>query len=146
MTRRGGYSLLQTIVYLALFILISVLVTNSLLTLMRVLSAAQVKSDVTNNAAFAIGRMEREIRRAKSVSAITADNLTLDTGTRFFRSAGALKESYGGANEALLTETRFNLSSLSFYATSSVKSELVSFSFGLENERFFGSALLRGSY
>lgn len=146
MKDQKGFSLIETIIYLGLLLIISVVVSNGLLTLMRAFGAAEMKSDLTNNATLASQRMEREIRRARSVSAITIGDLTLDTGARFCLSAAVLKENCGSANEAPLTETRFNLSSLSFYATSSAKSKLVSFAFVLGGERFFGSALLRGSY
>ncbi|HEY0980358.1 MAG TPA: prepilin-type N-terminal cleavage/methylation domain-containing protein [Candidatus Paceibacterota bacterium] len=79
-----GYSLLELLVYVALFAMISVLLVHSLVVLMRTYASAQGFRRLQNNGELIIERITREVRDAESISTGTfgthPGTLTLASG------------------------------------------------------------------
>lgn len=68
----NGYAIIEIVIYIALFTMISIVLINSLLTAMK--SFAEVESDhaIALSATTALERMSREIRGAESVDVGTS--------------------------------------------------------------------------
>jgi type II secretory pathway pseudopilin PulG len=63
----GGYSLVETVVYVGLFITLSTVLVGSLLGMFRAYTALRVNDDLLDSAHVSIERMSREIRNAVSI-------------------------------------------------------------------------------
>lgn len=66
--KNGGYSLLELIIYIALFAVISVLIVRSLVTVMKTYAKAQNYRRLQNNGELVMERITREIRNSKSIT------------------------------------------------------------------------------
>ncbi|MFZ4500056.1 MAG: PilW family protein [Minisyncoccia bacterium] len=67
----AGYSLLELLIYIALFAMISVLLVHSLVVLMRTYANAASFRRLQNNGELIIERITREVRDAESISSGT---------------------------------------------------------------------------
>ena len=65
--RNKGYSLIEMIVYLAIFTSVSVLVINSFIIVLGSFSATRTNRDLLESGAVVVERIAREIRQAESV-------------------------------------------------------------------------------
>ncbi len=65
--RSGGFSLIETIVYIALFVLISTVLVGTLFGLLRAYTDLRVNDDLLDSAHVSMERMMREIRDAASI-------------------------------------------------------------------------------
>ncbi len=72
-TLQSGVGLIETIIYLALFITISVVLIGSLFGMMRSYTQTRIDNDLTDSAHVAVERMTREIRGALSIDTTTSD-------------------------------------------------------------------------
>ena len=75
-SKSGGYSLIELVIYLAIFIGISVVIIHSLVSIMRTYATAESYRRLQNNGELAMERIVREVRQANS---ITAGASTFDT-------------------------------------------------------------------
>lgn len=66
--RNRGYSLLELIIYIALFAVISVLLVRSLVTVMKTYAKAQNYRRLQNNGELVMERITREVRASKSIA------------------------------------------------------------------------------
>lgn len=69
--RVAGYSLIELLIYVALFAMISVLLVHSLVVLMRTYANANGFRRLQNNGELIIERITREVRDAESISSGT---------------------------------------------------------------------------
>ena len=69
-----GYSLMELLIYVALFSILSVVIVNSLVTVMKTYNAAQAYRRLQSNGELVMERMTREIRSANSITAATYDS------------------------------------------------------------------------
>lgn len=110
LSAQTGYSLLELLIYIALFTIISVLLIRSLVVIMRTYASAQANRRLQNNGEVILERISREVRDAKSISSgtfsVSPGTLTLigDDGTVSFAVVnGALEINDGGTVGALST-------------------------------------------
>ena len=68
---QSGYSLLELVVYIALFIVISIVIINSLITVMKTYSTANGYRRLQSNGELVMERVVREIRQASAVGSST---------------------------------------------------------------------------
>ncbi len=66
--RQSGYSLLELVIYLGLFALISVVMIHSLLTVMRTYAQAAAFRSLQTNGELVMERVTREIRQASTIT------------------------------------------------------------------------------
>jgi type II secretory pathway pseudopilin PulG len=66
--RQQGYSLIELIIYLAIFIVLSVILINSLVSAMRTYATAESYRVLQNNGELIMERLTREVRDADSIS------------------------------------------------------------------------------
>jgi type II secretory pathway pseudopilin PulG len=169
-----GYALAETVVYLALFIILSIAVVNSLVTIIQIFTEIRSNRNLLDAGSGAMERMSREIRNATSVDGnssldtspgILILNTTTDDGTlkttKFATSASLgleLYESEGGGTPLTLTGDLMGqgitVSSLTFTKISTGKSTAVKIILTVENSQnskkpkqtFNDTVVLRRSY
>ncbi len=73
-----GFSLIEILIYIAIFSFLSIVVINSLIVMMKSFAETAVQADFVQTSQ-ALERMSREIRQAKSIAAISTSDLTLNS-------------------------------------------------------------------
>lgn len=163
--KKGGYSLVETIVYIALFCVLMAAIIWSLASVVRAYQKMKAIRNVENSAVAAMDRMEREIRDADSVnssqSTFGTSNgvLTLNgntpTGTaetlKFYLTNGVVYVDQNGTQLGPLTFSNVKVSALTFNYFSNTNSSGVKISMTMQASstpasNFYDSAVLRGSY
>jgi len=128
--KQGGYSLIELIVYLALFSALSITFIYSLLVSMKTYTAAQGYRSVQNNAELALERITREIRGASSISGTAcptgastlsvsgtdASNTPYSVSFGFSNSAVTLSTNGGSATAVTTSEVVVNSATFCTYA------------------------------
>lgn len=79
-TLTSGYSLIELLVYIAIFVFISILLINGLLSVMRTHTTSQAYRRLQHNGELVLERITREVREASNI----------DTGSVFDTSPGTL--------------------------------------------------------
>lgn len=157
---KRGSSLLEIIVYLAMFTVLSTVIVNSLLISMRLYKDARTNREFTEQGSLAMERISRSVRSASAVNVASSTLgtspgvlvLTNGTSTTMFDvSSSALRLTENGAVSGNLTAGRISVSSLIFYyysATStSVKTDIrLTDSVSGRSESFSTTNILRNAY
>lgn len=158
-----GYTLIELLTYIAIFIALSVLLLQSLVTAVRIYAASQGTRSIASSADLALDRITREIRNATSISSEsvfdTASGKLVLSGTSddgsvhsvtFAAENGALKITDNGTTSLLTSEgiqvSEFGVSHISNGGSNGARIVLT-----LETVRgqsqhatFYASALTRG--
>ncbi len=163
-----GYSVVEILVYLAIFTAVSVLVINSYIVMMGSFSATRSNRDILESGSTIMERVSREIRQAKNID---VTNSTLNA------SAGALQLNTTDANNVARTAKvvlvngvvnlysdgvlvgalggqNINTTSLIFRRIVTTNGEAVKIELTIQNtrgkinqtENFYDTIILRGSY
>lgn len=157
-SKKGGYSLLELVVYVALFAVISVVLVRSLLTVMKTYARAQAYRQLQNNGELVMERIIREVRDAESITggtynsspgAITLTNAQINTTVGFTVADRAVVVTTEGV-PAVLSSENVRVDSLVFrvlttpYGTG-VKTELLLSTSGNPSvsAAFYSTTLLR---
>ncbi len=166
---KRGYSLIEIVVYIAIFSLLSIAVINSLIVTMKSFSASRTNRDLQENGFSAMERMSREVRGAISVSAITTGaiggakgDITLNTtdqsGTaktvRFTVSGNALQLYENGSLSGNLTGGNSQVTDLVFNQITIGTETAIKITISIKDlrspsgatETFYDSIIMRGSY
>ncbi len=164
----GGYALPEVIVYLTLFVLMSVLVVNMLLTMSKAFSEIRANRDMTRSGSSMMERITREIQNAESIDTVNSTFgtspgvLTLSghnsSGTartiKFSVSSGTVHVYENGVDQGLLSANPTTETSLLFYNITTTHGSAVRVVITLTDtrgtnvrtENFYTTAALRGSY
>ena len=165
---KRGFTLVETVVCIFILVLLAVLVIDLLLNMTRSLYHFQANRRVAHTAEVVLGRLDREIKKAKSVDVFssvigsqpgklvlnTKDESGNDTTIQFYLSGGALMVKEGNNTPATSTDATVAVSQLIFRtvgtsASEAVKIELILVDQGIANMaavNFYRTAVLRGSY
>ncbi|HCY26101.1 TPA: hypothetical protein DIC38_00220 [Candidatus Nomurabacteria bacterium] len=152
----NGYSMIETIIYLAIFTFISIFVINSFIIIMSSFWVTHSNRNILESGITSLERITREIREAES--AIINENeiiLTNDEDTVSFELEDGLINMY--ENSILignLTNPNMIVSDLSFASISTTESQGVKIQMTISNnntnnprsEIFNNTIILRGSY
>ncbi|MBP6884387.1 MAG: hypothetical protein KBC17_01015 [Candidatus Pacebacteria bacterium] len=166
---QGGYSFVETIVYLALFVTVSVVLIGSLFSMMKIYTETRVDNDLLDSAHVSMERMTREIRGATSIdtSASTLGtspgvlklNSTTSGGSaktvQFSLSSGVLKltdSTDGTARD--VTGSKTSVTSLIFRNITTTNGNAVRIEITIQSTRsgsaktitLYNTVALRGSY
>lgn len=159
-----GYTLLETVVYIGIFIVILVAVIDMLVTLSKSFSRVRAYNEVRVSGMNAVERMAREIRTATSRdSASTADDLLIHTTDE----AGTAKivELYwdstaksvvivdNGINKGTLTGSSTEVTNLVFRNASTPKGDVIKIEMTARSKKltdisakFYDTIVMRGGY
>ena len=167
---KRGFSLVETLFYVALLALSLLVVMQTLLVLTRSYAAFRAAGRIERDAALSLERMVREVRGANniadagSVFGVHPGRLRLNTTTaagaartvEFSVSGGALllEEAEDGTAAGALTSSTTTVSNLVFRKITTTRSQGVKIEMTLSSgsgaaarsERFYATAVLRNSY
>ncbi len=163
-----GFSLPEMIIYLAVLTILTTAIVGALLGLSSTYRQLRAVKHIERSGILSMERMTREIKNAttidvgQSVLGSGPGTLTLNATTlggnarvvKFYVENGTLKVSQNGALEGPLSSKKASTTNLVFYRISTPNSEAVRIVLTLSatssnyarTERFYGTAILRGSY
>ena len=165
-----GVSLVEIIIYLAIFTVISILVINSFITTLSSFSTIRTNHELLNSGSIAMERISREIRQAKSIDLVNSQtnggevlqlNSTDNSGNnmviKFIKEGNNLNIYKNGTIVGNLLVQNVIVTSISFdriSTTSEAKSEGVKIKIVLQDTRsklnktanFYNTVILRGGY
>lgn len=159
---KNGYTLLEVLFYISLFVIFSVLVIDTLMTMTRSFKTTTINSDIVNSSSI-MERMSREIRQAYTISNIASGDLTvvvydivdsLSIPTRFVISNGNLEFYKNNVFVDNLNSTNSTVESLSFNQITTAKGSAVKIVLGVSSNRdplshiyyFYDTIVLRSDY
>ncbi len=160
---KKAYTLLELVIYLALFAVLSLVLVRVTVTGYNVYKTIRINRDFTEHGLTAIDTISRAVRNASSVSASSTLSaspgvlaLTNSTGTTTFDvSNSALRETdvtASGTTVGDVTGGKVTVSSLIFEKITTTKSQAVKTKITLihtptgRTESFYVTTVLRGSY
>ena len=165
--RIRGFSIIEIIIYLAIFTTISILVINSFIIVIASFSAIRTNHDLIDSGSMASERMSREIRQAKSIDLVNSQtnggevlqlNSTDLSGNnviiKFIKEGNDLNLYKNGTLVGNLLTQNIVLNSVSFYRTSNTNSEGIKIKMMMQDTRgkankianFYDTVMLRGGY
>ncbi len=166
--KKNGYSIVEILVYLAIFTSISILVINSFIIILGSFSTTRANRDLLESGSTAIERISREIRQAKSVDIVSStlgtnpgvlqlnssDTSGVSEVIKFSITNGALNIYKDGTLIGNLLGQNVSVSSLIFRRITTTNGEAVKIELTLEDtignitklENFYDTIILRGSY
>ncbi len=155
----SGFSLVESIIYISLFVMLSTLLIDSLVIMSKVYKETRANGDLLNSAQSTIERMTRDIRSAKSLTmASTSSVLNLTTADgyseQFSLSSGAIQLFENGTLSGNLTNSNVSVSSLVFRNILTSNSKAVRLEITMNSLRsysnktitIYDTVVLRGSY
>lgn len=162
-TGQKGFTLIETLVYIAVLVLIGIAIVMTYLSLDAVLLRNEVERELTSTAEFTLERMLREIREADSIDAglstlgSSPGRLTLETTsttTTFSVSGGRVYVSVNGTSVGPLTPSNVTVQSLIFRRYQSADTLMIRIGLSLRTQNkfattvrtYYTSAVLRGTY
>lgn len=167
---KKGFTLIETIIYIAIFGIVSLFAVNIIFTTVKAYNNFKIVKDLKSAAEISLERMSREIRIANDIDIsrsilgvnfgkIYLNTVDFDTGSlktvEFFSSGGALIMVQNGLLQDYLTSSSTEVSNLVFReiisSTTSkaikIEMELTVRNAGFEkSEKFYTTAILKNSY
>lgn len=161
----GGASLLEMVLYVGIFAIITLLTVNTVLALTRAVGEIRSVRHIIRDSDIAMERMIREIRAAQTVDATasvlnthpgklvltgTSSTITFSLlgGEQLFlkKNTGSPASPTSQGGPASLTSSSTRITNLVFTHLMASSSEAVRVRMTMNNKNFYGTAVLRGSY
>lgn len=147
--RQKGFSLVEMIIYIAFFAVLSLVAMQATLTIMRSFYVIRLTQTINQSATVALERMSREIRNAydvddvASVFGVNPGSLTLrtedasgaNTTIEFFVSNNQLRIREGGVDKGVLLAKNVTVTNLVFRDITTLHSRAVKIEMTLRNTR-----------
>jgi type II secretory pathway pseudopilin PulG len=168
MKKNHGYTMIETLIYLSLFAVLSILVINALITVMSSFSATRTNRDLLEAGSTSMERISREIRRAETID---LENSTLSSSPgvlqlyttsnsedsqtlRFITLNGVLKLYRDGAFVDNLIGQNITVTSLFFRRIITSQGEAIKIEMTLrdnnskflQTSNFYNTIILKGEY
>jgi type II secretory pathway component PulJ len=165
--QQKGYSVIELVIYLALFALLSIAIINALIIAMKSFAEVKTMRTLASTASLTMERMSREIRGAQSIDTagstfdVSPGVLTLNTqdGAGVARvvvfdiSSGALRLKENGAVTGTLTDASQQISNLVFRKITTPVGTAVKIEMTITNtngvvitRNFYDTVVVRGEY
>src|SRR3989344_9398076 len=135
---KGGYSLIEVIIYVGILTLVSIVVLNLLFSFTQSYKTLAALRAVEHSAIDAMERMTREIRASTAVVVaqstfgsspgvltISSNSSGISKTVKFYLDSGILKMDIDGSYFGPLTSSNTTVSSLTFYNLTSTNSSAV---------------------
>lgn len=166
-----GFTLVEMIIYVALFAVISILAVNATIMVMRAFYSLRINQSISQSATTALERMSREIRNSYSVDTVnstfitspghlilmTKDGLGALTTAEFYTTAGSqINMKIGGVEQGSLMTNTVVATNLVFSYISNANSKAIKVQMTLRDLRdtrsgftkevkYYDTIVLRGS-
>lgn len=166
--RNAGFSLIEVVLYVAFFIMISTMSMTALFQTVKAFSSLRVSRDIDDSAVKIMERMTRDIKSSVSVDLsgstfnVSPGRLTLSTmsasGTpltiEYYVLSSALHIKENGVDKGALMSSKTNVDSLVFHRINSGTTVGIKIDLHLSSTRgtvgdvvdFYNTSVLRGSY
>jgi hypothetical protein len=160
-SKKSGYSVLELIFYIALFVLLSIAVMNAILVMTKSFKETAVYSELLDSGST-MERMSREIKQATGINSISATDLVLnskddndvDITIEFLLSGSNVQLIENGVLTGNLNSSNIVVTSLSFTQIDTVKGSAVKLALSARSSRdslsrvqdFYDTIVLRGDY
>lgn len=150
-----GSSLLETVLYIGIFAILTLLTVNTVLALTRAVSEIRSVRHTINDSDSAIERVIREIRAAESVDTTASvlgshpGKLVLTNASdimTFSFSDGKILLQKNSEPTAPLTGNSTAITNLVFTHLTTTNSEAIRIVMMMDNKNFYGTAVLRNKY
>lgn len=168
-TTTRGYTLLETVAYIAIFIVVLVAVLDMLVTLSKSFLRVRAYNEVRVDGASVVERIAREVRTANSVDLPGSDfdahpgnlliNTTDESGTaktiEFYWDSTEKNMNIvdGGVNKGALNGSSTEVTNIVFRNASSTKGEAIKIEMTLQSKKltaiaakFYDTIVMRGGY
>ena len=165
---RRGFTLVEMIIYIGLFALLSILAVNATIMVMRSFYMLRITQNISQSATTALERMTREIRNAYSIDVAnstfnaspgrltlqTKDDFGALTTVEFYVDAGnQLNRRIGDADKGSLMGKGVTLTNLVFRSMTNTNSKAIKIEMTLQDShstiaktvKFYDTIVLRGS-
>ncbi|MFC1757006.1 PilW family protein [Patescibacteria group bacterium] len=156
--RKNGFTLVEILIYIAILAVVSVVIVNSLLVMMKSFHGYRIARFVNVNGAMAIERVVREIRFAgdigeESILDVSPGKLVFGD-LEIFVSNSELMLKDGDADAVSLTSDKVQVENLVFKEIETINSKAVKIEVEFKSSRgtyqktakFYDTVVLRGSY
>ncbi len=163
---KKGFSLVEIIIYLAIFAMISIFVINSFINVMAAFNTTRINRDLLESGISSMERMSREIRQASSVDLVNSNlgmgilqlNSTDDLGSpmviKFSKDVDLLNIYRSGVLLDNLLGSNVALDLLVFRHILTAQGEAIKIEMTVHNvdgrkmktENFYNTIILKGSY
>lgn len=166
--KNKGYSLIEIVVYLAIFSALSVLVINSFIVILGSFNTTRANRDLLQSGSKTMERLSREIRQAESVDLVNStlgsspgvlqlnsrDSAGTPMTVRFAIASGNLNLYENGTLVDNLVMENISPTSLIFRRIATTNSEAVKIELTVQDtsststktENFYNTVILRGTY
>lgn len=165
LNKKKGISLIEIIIYIAIFSMISILVMNSFIVVLSSFSAVRVNHDLLNSGNNTMEKISREIRQAKNVDLVNSvfnSNSSILTLTavdgistvKFIKEGGDLNYYRNGVLVGNLLVEKVSLNAFRLTHIVTTKGEAVVIEITVQSirgkinktEKFYNTVVVRGSY
>ncbi len=164
--RSRGFSLIETLVYIAIFTMLSIVVINALIVMIKSFRQTAVEADFLQNAEL-FERMSREIRQAKSINVTSVfgsspgdlklnstDSSGVAKTVEFLLSGQNLQFKENGVLTGNLNTSNIQITSLIFRQITTAKGKAIKIEMSVKDtrdkagrtENFYDTIEMRGSY
>ncbi|MFA7315587.1 MAG: hypothetical protein WC059_02175 [Candidatus Paceibacterota bacterium] len=164
----GGYSVIEILIYVALFATLSIAVINSYTVVLASFGATRVNRELLEAGSTIMERMSREVRQATSVDVTssvlgsslgvlqlnTTDTAGYVTTSKFIIENGLLNMYTGGSLVGSLSGAHVSITNLIFRKITTTEGEAIKIELTIQNstsktlrtENFYNTIVLRGTY
>jgi len=158
MRTRGkkGYSIVEILVYLAIFTALSILVINTFMSVLATFSETNMNRKILESGSTSMDRITREIRQAKLADVSTAGTLVLtgDITAKIAKENGSLNLYQNNVLQGNLLGQKLSVTGLTFNQITTAKSNAIRIMMTLQysdgknikSENFYDTIILRGGY
>lgn len=161
---KNGYSLVEILIYLAIFTAVSILVINSFLIILSSSNQTNMNRKILESGTYSMERISREIRQATSIDTVnsTASILVLNSHgsngsavvVKFSNENGTLKIYQNNISAGNLLGNHLSLTNLIFRRIVTTQGEAVKIEMSLtysdgkntKTENFYDTIILRAIY
>jgi len=157
----SGYVLLETIFYIVIFVILSIAVTNSMITMVKAFKETTIQAELMQGGNV-MERISREIRQAYSINSISTSDLKLNS-TDSVETNKTIEFALVGSNIALtengvltgnLNTPNIAITGLTFTQINTAKGVAVKILLTIKSnhdsqnrpENFYDTLVLRGAY
>jgi len=151
-TTKRGLTLIETIIYVVIFFIVSVVLVQALFNMSRVFAEVRLSRVVNHSALTALERLTREIRQANSVDEAASvfdvhpGRLVLDTASFYLTGPTLMIKEVSSTVDHPLTSSKTSVSNLVFRLISADTTTAVKVEMTIGDRKFYSTAVLRGSY
>ncbi len=166
-TKKSGFTLVEMIIYVAFFAILSVLATEALMVVMKSFYTLRLTQNINQSATTALERMSREVRNAYDIDTVgstfntnpgyltlrTKDASGANTTIEFFVSGNQIKMKEGGVDKGFLVSKSTTVTNLVFRQITTANSKAIKIEMSLYDTHgvlsrdavFYDTIVLRGS-